>query len=74
MIQLSSMSQSTDGKALINELIDNGMTDLQAIYTQVCKELDIPRPSARRIAGELRRELSHKIDVLTKSELLVIAH
>ena len=56
-------NQSTVIKEAINSLLDEGITDKQVIYTKV-QELGFPRPTVRRVAGELRNELLAKIKIL----------
>lgn len=34
------------------------------IYTRVVDELGVPRPTVRRVAGDLRLELKQKIEIL----------
>ena len=41
----------------------HNITDKQVIYTKV-QELGFPRPTVRRVAGELRNELLAKIKIL----------
>ena len=58
-------NQSTIIKEKINELLSppHNITDKQVIYTKV-QELGFPRPTVRRVAGELRNELLAKIKIL----------
>jgi len=58
-------NQSAIIKEKINELLSppNNITDKQVIYTKV-SELGFPRPTVRRVAGELRNELLTKIKIL----------
>jgi len=58
-------NQSDKIKAIINELLDPpyNITDKQVIYTKI-QELGFPRPTVRRVAGELRNELLTKIKIL----------
>ena len=62
---MNSKNQSTIIKEKINELLGppNNITDKQIIYTKV-QELGFPRPTVRRVAGELRNELLSKIKIL----------
>lgn len=54
--------QSQDIKAAIKKCIsEKGMTDKQEIYSDVVKDLDVPRPTVRRVAGVLRNELKAEI-------------
>ena len=57
-------NQSTVIKAAINNLLDNGVTDKQDIYTKVVDDLGVPRPTVRRVARDLRNELLEKIKIL----------
>jgi len=58
-------NQSSVIKEKINELLSppHNITDKQVIYTKV-QELGFPRPTVRRVAGELRNELLTKIKIL----------
>ena len=62
---MNSKNQSTIIKEKINELLSppHNITDKQIIYTKV-QELGFPRPTVRRVAGELRNELLAKIKIL----------
>jgi len=62
---VNSKNQSTVIKEKINELLSPpfNITDKQVIYTKI-KELGFPRPTVRRVAGELRNELLAKIKIL----------
>ena len=62
---MNSKNQSTIIKEKINELLSppHNITDKQVIYTKV-QELGFPRPTVRRVAGELRNELLAKIKIL----------
>ena len=62
---MNSKNQSTIIKEKINELLSppNNITDKQVIYTKI-QELGFPRPTVRRVAGELRNELLTKIKIL----------
>ena len=62
---MNSKNQSTIIKEKINELLSppHNITDKQVIYTKV-QELGFPRPTVRRVAGELRNELLTKIKIL----------
>tara|TARA_B100000953_G_scaffold272023_1_gene243204 strand:- start:243 stop:467 length:225 start_codon:yes stop_codon:yes gene_type:complete len=62
---VNSKNQSTVIKEKINELLSPpyNITDKQVIYTKI-QELGFPRPTVRRVAGELRNELLTKIKIL----------
>ena len=66
-------NQSTVIKAAINTLLDNGITDKQAIYTKVVDELGVPRPTVRRVARDLRNELLEKISILQSETRLTVS-
>ena len=57
-------NQSTVIKEAINSLLDAGVTDKQDIYSKVVDNLGVPRPTVRRVAGDLRTELLKKIKIL----------
>lgn len=58
------INQSTVVKNAINSCIANGFTNKQDIYSQVVKDLGVPRPTVRRVARDLRNELLNKINIL----------
>ena len=62
---MNSKNQSSIIKEKINELLSppHNITDKQVIYTKV-QDLGFPRPTVRRVAGELRNELLAKIKIL----------
>ena len=57
-------NQSTVIKAAINSLLDKGVTDKQDIYTKVVDELGVPRPTVRRVACVVRKELEIYTSIL----------
>ena len=57
-------NQSTVIKEAINSLLDEGVTDKQAIYSKVVDNLGVPRPTVRRVARDFRNELLAKIKIL----------
>ena len=57
-------NQSTVIKEAINSFLDDGITDKQDIYSKVVDKLGVPRPTARRVARDLRNELLTKIKIL----------
>ena len=57
-------NQSTIIKAAINDLLEEGVTDKQDIYSKVVDKLGVPRPTVRRVARDLRNDLLAKIKIL----------
>lgn len=53
--------QSTTIKDIITKHLASGIQDKQEIYTLVVEELGVPRPTVRRVAGSMRRELGKKL-------------
>jgi hypothetical protein len=51
-------------KKAIESCMDQGMTDKQDIYTKIVRDLNVPRPTVRRVARDLRIEMLRKIDIL----------
>ena len=49
-------NQSTIIKAEIDDLLTSGVKDKQEIYSKVVDKLGVPRPTVRRVAGDLRNE------------------
>lgn len=58
------MSQKRNVMNAINQKMENGMTDKQAIFSKVVEEMNVPRPTVRRCARDLKGELLSKIKVL----------
>ena len=52
----------------IEQKLESGMTDKQEIYSRIVVELNIPRPTVRRIARDLRNKYLERIRIL-QSEL-----
>lgn len=65
-------SQSSQIKASINEYLNKGMKDKQEIFTKVVDDLGVPRPSVRRVAGELKVEMLKKVEVLESHLKLLV--
>lgn len=61
---LNPTNQTLEIKKAIESCMDQGMTDKQDIYTKVVRDLDVPRPTVRRVARDLRIEMLKKIDIL----------
>ena len=61
-------SQSTIISETIEKYIDMGMTDKSEIFTKVVEELNVPRPTVRRVARDLRDNLARKIEILKVSD------
>ena len=57
-------NQNASIKEIINELLETDITDKQELYTEVVKKTGFPRPTVRRVAAELRKELLEKIKIL----------
>jgi len=54
---------------LIEVKLDSGMTNKHEIYNQVVSELNVPRPTVRRIARDLRNRYLERVRIL-QSEIL----
>jgi len=50
--------------ACIEQYLAKGLTDKEEIFRKVCDELGVPKPTVRRVAGDLRIEMQKKIKVL----------
>ena len=57
-------NQNASIKEIINRLLETDITDKQELYTKVVQETGFPRPTVRRVAAELRKELLEKIKIL----------
>ena len=49
---------------LIEVKLDSGMTSKEEIYSEVVSELNVPRPTVRRIARDLRNKYVERIRIL----------
>jgi uncharacterized protein (UPF0147 family) len=58
------MNQTTLISAAIESYMAEGMTDKQEIFTKVVDELGVPRPTVRRVAGDLREKLNRYAKIL----------
>lgn len=58
------MKQTNLVKEKINELLDLGYIDKRKIIDSVVKELNVPRPTVRRITREVRIDLLRKVLIL----------
>ncbi len=56
-------------KKAIEKYLDQGIRDKQVLYSKVVEELNVPRPTVRRVARDLRTEYAEKIKIL-QSEIL----
>lgn len=61
------MNQTNLVKDKINNLLDLGYTDKNKIFDKIVKDLDIQRPTVRKLARELRIELVKKLSILEGS-------
>ncbi len=61
---LNPTNQTLEVKKAIESCMDQGMTDKQDIYTKIVRDLNVPRPTVRRVARDLRIEMLRKIDIL----------
>ena len=57
-------NQNSSIKEIINRLLETDITDKQELYTKVVQETGYPRPTVRRVAAELRKDLLKKIKIL----------
>ena len=61
------MNEGNLVKDRINQLLDDVYTNSQEIVTKVVNELNIKRPTVRRLARELRIELVKRLSILEGS-------
>ena len=65
---MSPTNQYTDNAQKIKDRIyyylDKGLKDKSEIYTKVTEDLNVPRPTVRRIARTVRTELIEKMNIL----------
>ena len=64
IILLNPTNQILKIKNTIKSCIGHGMIDKQGRYTKVVNDLNISRPTVRRAVGNLRVEISKKIEIL----------
>jgi len=53
----------------LEKKLDAGMRDKQEIFTQIVEELNVPRPTVRRIARDLRNKYFERIKILQSDVL-----
>lgn len=58
------MNQGNLIKQKINELLDRGYQDKKEIINLVVNELDVNRPTVRKLARELRIDLVKRLAIL----------
>jgi hypothetical protein len=63
---LRKLKQQDVVKESICKYIQSGMTDKQEIYTKVVEDLEIARPTVRRIAAKLRKEMTAVVLILSQ--------
>lgn len=66
------MKQTNLVKEKINELLEMGFTDKNKIISSVVNELNVPRPTVRKLARELRIEFMKKAMILQADPWLVL--
>lgn len=49
----------------IHKLLDDGYTDKIKIYEEIVKSTGIPRPTVRRAASELTKDLISRVAILS---------
>lgn len=58
------VNQSSIIEKAILECITQGMTDKKLITTKVCDQLDVPRPTVRRVKKDLLKKLRNYVEIL----------
>lgn len=58
------MHQSENIAKKLEDLFDEGITDRHELYTKTVKELNVPRPTVRRVARELRIKYASRLKIL----------
>ncbi len=48
----------------IEQKLKNGLTNKQEIYSIIVQELNVPRPTVRRVARDLRNEYVERVRIL----------
>lgn len=62
------MNQTRNIKKAMMNLLDCGITDKSEIYTEIVEDLQVPRPTVRRVAHDLKKELIAKVRVLESGD------
>lgn len=57
-------NQSTIISKKIEELMERGMTNKSEIYSKTVEELNVPAPTVRRVAKDLRDKLKRHSEIL----------
>ncbi len=63
---LRKLKQQDAVKELVCKYIQSGVTDKQELYTKVVEELGVARPTVRRIAAQLRKEMTAVVLILSQ--------
>ena len=58
------VTQQTIITHCIEKYLDMGLTNKEEIFHKVVDELGVPRPTVRRIARDMRNEMTRKIRIL----------
>jgi len=61
------MTQQKIVKERLEYYLDLGLTDKMKIYGRVVTDLNVPRPTVRRVARDLRLEYMQRIQILQNS-------
>jgi len=62
--QMNRTNMSAVIEVAIEQKLDRGIRDKQEIFSQVVTELNVPRPTVRRIARDLRNKYLDKVRIL----------
>lgn len=62
--QMNRTNMSAVIEVAIEQKLDRGIRDKQEIFSQVVTELNVPRPTVRRVARDLRIKYLDKVKVL----------
>ncbi len=57
-------TQSSEIRQAIFKRLEKRMNDKQEIYSQVVEELNVPRPTVRRVSRDLKTELEKYAKIL----------
>ena len=63
---LRKLKQQDAVKELVCKYIQSGVTDKQELYTKVVEDLGVARPTVRRIAAQLRKEMTAVVLILSQ--------
>lgn len=62
-------SQSNEIEELFEDYLNNGMTNVDEIYSKIVSELNVPRPTVRRVKKEYLARLESFCTILRQPQI-----